>query len=316
MDHRMCGRFDHLKIFLPDELNTSTDRDFHANGDIRNYCPNGSSETKECNTNPDKIKAGFIWLFEQNIVNRISNLSKEQTDIFIIYIIIWFNYMLTLKPDNNTSDLNDFYTKYTEDNTHYYYCKKKDVNCNSILKDNLKYNNFKEIIDKRKDLLNINFDDMSKFYDAFKLLCKMYTEFDEHDPKCTEYLKIANQFVEKYKELNGYSDITEGSLYYQVWSTLSNDYDNFKKKCNDSKSYNFPSLPPIKKTQTPLDSSEDNHVQDSEVASSSSSIANKLFIVLSIFGAIAILLGISYKYSLFEFRKRFQKQKLREKIKK
>ncbi|WBY57650.1 PIR protein [Plasmodium yoelii yoelii] len=53
-----------------------------------------------------------------------------------------------------------------------------------------------------------------------------------------------------------------------------------------------------------------------EVASSSSSIASKLIPILSILVAIPIFLGIAYKYSLFGFRKRGQKQHLRENLKK
>ncbi|CDU84847.1 hypothetical protein YYC_03299 [Plasmodium yoelii 17X] len=314
MDHFMCIKFGTLRTFYPDELGKLTKYEFDNNGSISNYCPNVGSKNK-CETDLDKIKAGFIWLFEQNIVSRISDLSTEQIDIFIIYIMIWFNYMLRLKSYNNTNNLNDFYTKYTEDNTHYNYCKKHNDDCTITLKSKLGYNNFKEIIDKKKDLLNISFEDMPKFYDAFKLLCNMYTEFNENDPKCTEYLKIANQFVEKYKELNENSDITEGSPYYQIWSTLSNDYDNFKKKCNDVNCNGFPLLPEIKTSQIPIKGSEEI-VQNSEVTSSSPSIISKLIPVLSIFAAIPIFMGIGYKYSLFGFRKRSQKQHLREKLKK
>ncbi|SCL81644.1 Plasmodium variant antigen protein Cir/Yir/Bir, putative, partial [Plasmodium berghei] len=109
--------------------------------------------------------------------------------------------------------------------------------------------------------------------------------------------------------------------------TLSTDYDNIKNECKDAQCSNFPILPAIKTTQNatngPKQASETISItnsiktssQTSEVTSSSSSIGNKLFTVLSIFGAIAFFLGISYKYSLFGRRKRAQKQYLREKIK-
>ncbi|SCL97705.1 Plasmodium variant antigen protein Cir/Yir/Bir, putative [Plasmodium chabaudi adami] len=92
-----------------------------------------------------------------------------------------------------------------------------------------------------------------------------------------------------------------------ISAEISNGYDNFKKKCNNTQSSNFPPLPTAKTTQ--------NVVEISEATSSSSSIASKLIPVLSIF-AIPLFLGIAYKYSLFGFDKRIHRQYLREKLKK
>ncbi|SCL81756.1 Plasmodium variant antigen protein Cir/Yir/Bir, putative [Plasmodium berghei] len=91
MDHQLCGRFRTLRAYLPDELNESTTLDFHNNGSIRNYCPNGDSgNTKECKTDLDKINAACLWLFQQNIIINIDSLSKEKSEAFIIYIMICF----------------------------------------------------------------------------------------------------------------------------------------------------------------------------------------------------------------------------------
>ncbi|WBY54382.1 PIR protein [Plasmodium yoelii yoelii] len=106
--------------------------------------------------------------------------------------------------------------------------------------------------------------------------------------------KKAKEFVKKYEQLNGNYSITGNSSYNKMLSSLSTDYNKLKDKYKDSSS-----LPAIKSTQI----------------TSSSSIANNLLLVLSIFGAIGIFLGISYKYSLFGFRKRFKKQQIREKLK-
>ncbi|EAA22318.1 putative yir1 protein [Plasmodium yoelii yoelii] len=157
--------------------------------------------------------------------------------------MIWLNYMLNLKKVNDTNNLNDFYIKYTEKNTNYEYCKTDGIDCGSALKDKTGYNNFKEFIEANKFLLNIKFEDASKVYDSFKLLCNLFYGVNVANPNSEEYLRIANQFVEKYKELNGYSDITEDSPYYQVLSTLSNDYNNIINKCIDCQSSNFPTLP-------------------------------------------------------------------------
>ncbi|ETB56475.1 hypothetical protein YYC_05548 [Plasmodium yoelii 17X] len=313
MYHSLCGIFNILINYLADELGKSTKYEFDKNEDLKKYCPNGDSENK-CETDLDKIKAGFLFLFEQIIVNNIDNLSKEEAKVFIIYIMIWFNYMLNLKNVNNIN-INDFYTKYTEENTNYIKCKSDDIDCNNILKDQLGYNNFTEIINERKDLLNIKFEDPSKVYDSFKLLCNMYYEVNGGDSNPENQLKTANQFFEKYKELNGYSDITEDSPYYQVLSTLSNDYNNIKNECSDCQSSNFPTIPTYSRRSV---------------------IKNTLISIAFIVASVSIFLGIAYKvnnkelknyfhyiyvninkenYSLFGFRKRFQKQKLREKLK-
>ncbi|EAA22619.1 putative yir4 protein, partial [Plasmodium yoelii yoelii] len=98
------------------------------------------------------------------------------------------------------------------------------------------------------------------------------------------------------KKLKADSSIIEKSSYIQLLSTLLTDYNNFINKY----SVNCPnsSFPTIEKAEKFVGSIE----QISEVASSNSSIGNKLFIVLSIFGAIAFFLGISYKVNNKELK--------------
>ncbi|WBY55490.1 PIR protein [Plasmodium yoelii yoelii] len=305
MDYKLCGRFDTLRNFLPDELNTTTELDFHNNGKIRNYCPDGGSgNTKECKTDFDKIKAGCLWLFEQFFVR------NQKSDINIVeYIMMWLSYKLNQKTYDGIKNLNDFYTKYIENNMHYTNCDDNGKDCNESLKNNTGYRNYKEIIDNKNELLSINLGHMSKFYDAFKLLCKMYTEIGSSDTISNKSLNCAKEFVEKYDELNNPNN-TKDNAYYQVLSTLSSDYKNFKKYCSNSNidCSNIPPLPDIKTKENGVQISEPS----SEVTPSSSSVTNKLIPVLSIIVAIPIFLGIFYKYSLFGFRKRPQKQHLRE----
>ncbi|ETB61188.1 hypothetical protein YYC_01127 [Plasmodium yoelii 17X] len=149
----------------------------------------------------------------------------------------------------------------------------------------------------------MNIKNMSKFYAPFKSLCNMYNEFNDNMTDCKKCLNYANEFSIKYKELNGDSSITNDNSCNKLLCTLSNDYDNFKKKYKGSSS--FPTIDKPKITskcpeQTHVNISTKDSEQNlssviSEDAPSSSSIANKLFTVLSIFGAIAFFLGISYK---------------------
>ncbi|ETB61159.1 hypothetical protein YYC_02085 [Plasmodium yoelii 17X] len=317
MDHFLCMRFSTLRGFYPDELDKSKTPDFYGLNTISDYCPNGDSGgKKECKTELDKINAACVWLFNQIISNKINSLNKEQVKIIVIYIVIWLSYKLNKNTDAGITTLNDFYTKYIKNHTDSTNCKKRDIDCSNTLKNKTGYKNFKEFIEGNEYFMNVDMNSISNFYDAFKSLCTMHTEFNANNPDCKNYIEKAQEFVKKYEKLNGDSNNSEGSLYSQILSTLSNDYDNFKNECNGVNCTDIPSLPLIKTKENGVQSSADNDVQNSEVTSSSSSIGNKLIPVLLIFGAIASFLGISYKYSLFGFRKRSQKQHIGEKLKK
>ncbi|ETB58003.1 hypothetical protein YYC_04779, partial [Plasmodium yoelii 17X] len=297
MDNTMCRRFDTLRSYLPDELGKAA-LDLKTLKSFNNYCPIAGSENK-CETELDKINGGCLWLFDQLFVK------NKKNDINIAeYIIIWLSYKLNQKTYEGINNLNDFYVKYIQNNTYYNKCDNGGQDCSDTLTEITGYTNYKEIIDKKKELLSINFGLMSKFYDAFKPLCNMYTELDANDTSNKNYLDCAKEFVGKYNELNEVSDITEDSPYYQVLSTLSNDYNNFKGFCNriSVDCNDIPSLSPIKIKENGVQGSVHNDVQNFGVTSSSSSITNKLIPVVSIFVAISFFLGISYKVNNKELK--------------
>ncbi|CXI84731.1 BIR protein [Plasmodium berghei] len=310
MNDDLCQNFDLLRMHLPDELTEKAKLNFNDDSDFKNYCPNGS-----CNTDLEKITAGFLWLLGQYFT-KYSKKGHIVNDIkpFFLYIILWLSYKLNQNSEHKTNQINDFYTNHVINSGKY----------NSFTSAAYKFTDLKEFIDGQKDLFNINIKDLSKFYDASKLICSMYGKVAQN--KTSDTLSNAASFVNKYTTLNNDCNI-KGTVRSKIFSTLSTDYDNIKNECKDAQCSNFPILPAIKATQNATKGSKQasetisvtNSVKTSaqtfEVTSSSSSIGNKLFTVLSIFGAIAFLLGISYKYSLFGFRKRAQKQYLREKIK-
>ncbi|ETB57304.1 hypothetical protein YYC_04812 [Plasmodium yoelii 17X] len=293
MNYTLCMRFDNLRKFLPDELNISTKNDINSLGNIKNYCSNGESGGTGCKTDLDKINGACLWLFDQLFVKNKNSINMAE------YIIIWLSYMLNLKKENEITKLNDFYSKYKENNKYYTNCNNDRGDCSNLLKNNTGYTNYKEIIDKKINLMTIGINDMSKFYDAFKSLCKMYTEIGGEDTQNKKYLENAKNFVNKYDELNKNPNITKDSPYYQVLSTLSNDYNNFKNYCKENQfdCDDIQSLSPIKIKENSIQDSG----QKSEVTSSSSSITNKLIPVLSIIVAIPIFLGIFYKVNNKEF---------------
>ncbi|CDS44588.1 hypothetical protein YYC_05099 [Plasmodium yoelii 17X] len=310
MNKKVCQWFNSLWIYIPDELGNDGNYQFLYNHqNLKKYCTNNN-----CATEFDKINAGCLYLFNALFVdyNAFKDNSNNNIDV-VYYIIIWLSYMLSLKKDNGINKLNDFYTEHIETNTHY----------NNKIEGVREYKCYKGIIDKKNDLLDMDNNIISNFYKAFKSLHEMYFTFGESTSNCKKCSKNVNQFVEKYKELNGDSNNTDNSPYRKILSTLSTDYNKLKDKCKDAKDSNFPPIPEIKTTQSSVVSSEDNSaqksehtVQNSDVIASNSSIVTKLIPVLSIFGAISIFLGVSYKYSLFGFRKRSPKQHLREKLKK
>ncbi|WBY57049.1 PIR protein [Plasmodium yoelii yoelii] len=175
-------------------------------------------------------------------------------------------FFMELKNNAGTNNLTYFYSTFINSDNKY----------NKAIKDATDYKSYKDLIDKKQNLMNMNMRIIFKFYDAFKILCNMYNEYKKENTNCKNYLKKDKEFVEKYEELNKDPKLLKTVLVI---------------KCSGVNCSNFSSFPSIEKAQI------------SEVISSSS-ITNKLFIVLSIFGAIAIFLGISYKYSLFRSRKR------------
>ncbi|CDU17355.1 PIR protein [Plasmodium yoelii] len=318
MNDYMCGRFRILINYFPDELNASTENDIHSIGGIVKYCPNGDSKDKKCNTDLEKINASLLWLFEQNIVKKIDSLNKEQPKVFIIYFMIWLSYMLTLKKVKNINNLKEFYENHIKNNMNYINCYNNGKSCSDSLKEITGYTNYKETIDNEIHFMTIDINNISKFYDAFKLLCNMYNEITKETPECDKYMNYADEFVKKYDDLTRNFNITKDGSYSQLFSTLLTDYNNLKNEHNVTKHCKSVTLPEINtKNSEHTEHTEHTELPEhSEVTSSSLSISNKIFIVLSIFSATLIFFGIAYKYSLFGFRKRSQKHRLREKLKK
>ncbi|ETB61162.1 hypothetical protein YYC_02088 [Plasmodium yoelii 17X] len=287
MNKQVCEKFKNVWTNFNDKLIEGKYK-INDDGDFKQYC-----SSQNCVNELEKINAGCLYLFDAFFKdsNLFKSVAKSNIDI-VDYIMVWLIYMLSLMQNESKNSLHHFYTTNINNQENY---------TNSI-KNVEGYSNYKDLILKKHNLTNRDMYNniISELYDAFKLLCEMYIEFDEKTSNCTKFSEKANQFVNKYEELNKDSNNTYGSSYNKILSTLSTDYNKLKDKCS-----NIPSITEIATKRYSQMSGD----------TSSLSIGNKLFIVLSIFGAIAIFLGISYKYSLFGFRKRFQKQKLREKLK-
>ncbi|VTZ82025.1 PIR protein [Plasmodium yoelii] len=278
MNKEVCKKFQDLRNSLTDYLNGNGRYEFINENNFDEYCTDN-----KCDDNLGKINAGCLYLFDAFFKNSANFVSVAKSNINIVeYIIIWLSYMLFFTTIDENDSINIFYkTHINNDDT--------DNKYNQEIDDVAAYTSYKDLIDKKENLMSISIIDMSYFYDAFILLCDMYIAFNNQSPNCDNYLNNAKKFVEMYDALNEDYYNGEGSPYNQLLSTLSDDYCNLKNKCNQ-----FPTLPTysrrfvIKRTLIPI-----------------------AFMIV----ALSIFLGIEYKYSLLGFRKRSQKQKLREKIK-
>ncbi|VTZ79216.1 PIR protein [Plasmodium yoelii] len=275
MDKEVCERFKNVRGWLSHELIVGNIT--NIDGNLKKYCGNGS-----CDDPFGKINAGCLYLFDEFFAGfkQFTSVAKRKINI-VDYILIWLGYMLNLNKINENGTIDLFYETYiNNDDT--------DNKYNQEIDDVAAYTSYKDLIDKKENLMSIDINDMSKFYDAFILLCDMYIKLEKNS-NCDNYLEKAKKFAEAYDVLNEDYYNGEGSPYNQLLSTLSNDYCNLKNKCNQ-----FPTLPTysrrfvIKRTLIPI-----------------------AFMIV----AVSIFLGIEYKYSSLGFRKRSQKQCLREKIK-
>ncbi|WBY58232.1 PIR protein [Plasmodium yoelii yoelii] len=288
MNDEICSNFVVLRSYFPDDLGESPTLDFNKSTSIKKYCPDD-----KCNTDLEKIMAGFLWSLEQNCsISKKEGYDENNTNVFFLYIISWLSHKLNKNSEHYSTKINDFYNKYVYSNQKY----------TSLINDDSKCANLKKIIDEKNDLLNINIEDMSNFYDVFKLLCNMYDIVETRADDNT-LLNDTTIFVNKYSEINDYYNI-ENTPYSKILSVLLTDYNNFKtknaNKINNSKQ--FPDLPTERATKSFL-----RH----------SSIKISVIPMTFIFFGLLIYLGIVYKRSSFDFRKRLQRLNLRiKKIKK
>ncbi|EAA20123.1 putative bir1 protein, partial [Plasmodium yoelii yoelii] len=292
-----CGEFETIWKFFSDDLNESGNYNF-TSGMLKNYCP-----SKKCDSDIDKINAGCLWLFNKYYGSsyNFSSNADDKIDI-VVFIMIWLGYKLNKMLNTEFPNLKDFYSKHIQNAEEY----------NKTINGVKGYISYIDLINKNEYVINISNENMSKLYDLFKNLCKMYIEVSKTNIDRTKYSKYAEEFVNKYKDLNEDSNNVDGSSYKQILSTLSNEYKHFRNSY--VKSNIRSTLPELITEKTPqvfvsnpkgiqdVSLSEASvlsseiEVSDSDSGSPSSSILNKLISIPFIFVATLILLGIAYKF--------------------
>ncbi|SCL87177.1 Plasmodium variant antigen protein Cir/Yir/Bir, putative, partial [Plasmodium chabaudi chabaudi] len=239
-----------------DGSNTNINYDKSLNA----YCPIPKNlNNKECVHYEAIVSSAFIALLTLFKNGDDDDDDVLEDDKLAEYAILWLCYKIN-QEQHKFHNLNEFYKKYIIDT------EKDFVEENGAEA----YKSYKDIINNKICSKAINIKAMSKLYEALEILCKMYSELGDDAKNCTKCLDDANKFVSKYDDLNKDPNITKDRYYYQVWHTLSNGYDNFKKKCDNDQS-RFPPLPTIEQIQLPAKCSEEHSVQSTVISPESAS---------------------------------------------
>ncbi|CAD2087445.1 CIR protein PIR protein [Plasmodium vinckei lentum] len=226
-------------------------------GSIHDYCHYGNTTEKgNCRDYFEMASSGVIHLLK-----KLKDKYNLEYDKLAEYAILWLSYKLNIFQKTRGTKLNDFYTKYIETNNDY----------NNKIKDNdLTY---KEIINTKKDLMDMDVKEISKFNIPFYILFYLNYVFHDEYMDCTDNSNLAKRFAKEFEELNKDSKNIEGSSYSKLLSTLSNDYKNLKNIYHNNKCTNFPPPPEF----TPKKRSTENSGKDS-LDNSGNSVAQSIVV--------------------------------------
>ncbi|CAD2086703.1 CIR protein PIR protein [Plasmodium vinckei lentum] len=253
MNENMCQYFKIVWDDFPDTLDNDGNYNFETSGFCGTYCDDDCNEN--CDTDLDKFNSGCLHLFKTFFKDSDSfnNCANKSTNI-VQYIWAWLGYILSLKKNEGINNLNDFYEKYI----------KEDEEYNDPISDVDDYKSYSDLIDENKELMNVDIKDIPKFYTPVQTLCKMYIECNEKTQDCTKCSQYAEEFANKYNELNCNSDTNINSSYSKILSTLLTDYNNFKSNFSEKCSHcsNSTTLPDVKATKSSVQDNAEETVQD------------------------------------------------------
>ncbi|VEV54560.1 PIR protein CIR protein [Plasmodium vinckei vinckei] len=261
---------------------------------IHNYCHyESNSGDGKCSDYFQMTSSGVIHLLKD-----LKNKYDLEDDKLAEYGILWLIYKLKQHSDHKLTNLNDFYTDHIVKNKDY----DKKINGDDGL-------TYKEIIDKKKDLMDMNINEIFKLEAPFNILYYLYHEIYDENSFCTEYSDYANNFVDQFKELNNDSNNIEDSSFSQILSTLLNDHNNLINKYGN-KCLKFSSIPELSPKKSSVEMSGKDSAQPTalspEATPSSSSILNTIIPGLSTFSVIPVFLGVAYKTI---YKKKIKKSK-------
>ncbi|SCL91431.1 CIR protein, partial [Plasmodium chabaudi adami] len=266
MSAHVCRIFQSLYNELPDE----GDEPKRENGAVvlyETYCPINENGNQQCNSNLDKIIAGFGYLLPQlfgNVDNEEDH--EDQEDNYVYYALLWVSYKLQQLNKNNDKPigLNEFFNKH-------------------IAKGDW-YEEFKEQIESKIHLVDkeIDIDLMSDVYYIFKQMCGTLSNQEDNFNYLEDFssyyysVKICAEKLKK-RSNNGNADISDDQ-YLAIYDMLQHVYADFRKDYlkNNPECDKIPDLPNFKEIEvTPepdLDepnpqenTNEDPETQDGDV---------------------------------------------------
>ncbi|ETB56058.1 hypothetical protein YYC_05904 [Plasmodium yoelii 17X] len=178
MSKELCGIINEIDNYVVDDPTKTGE---HTSENLLNRL-----FSYNCSNDDPKLISEFIALL--TLLNSIDNKENFESDKIVEYAILWLSYKLNQKKESGTTTLNEFYTENIKTND----CYNKHIGANTG--DKIK----KDVIEKKMKSMNIDINDISNFYDAFKSLCNMYSEFDpEKSTECKTCLETAGELFIK-----------------------------------------------------------------------------------------------------------------------
>ncbi|CAD2102777.1 CIR protein PIR protein [Plasmodium vinckei lentum] len=230
---------------LPDEDNEGKQR----NGGkllYETYCPKVDENYQKCNSDHDRIKAGFIYLVGQLFGNVNSDGEHEdQKSRYVYYGFMWMSYKLQQSNRNSGNSI----TLYEFINNH-------------VLKDEW-YEVVEEYVEPKVPLITkeADIDLMSDVYYILKEMCKFFSNnhesFDYLEDFSKYYDSVKNFGENILKKKSNNADIDNiDQIYVDLYDTLKNVYNEYRnyhfvKNTQYDPPPEIPNIEEIKKNFTP-----------------------------------------------------------------
>ncbi|SCL92741.1 CIR protein, partial [Plasmodium chabaudi adami] len=212
------------------------------------YCPKNGDEYQKCNTDYERISAGFGYLLGQLFDNVDSEEDHgDQKGNYVYYGLLWISYKLqqSNKKNNKSIGLYEFFNNHIANGEWY------DV--------------IEEYVRPKMSLLNkdVNIDHMIKIYYILKDMCKIFSNdadnVDDFD-FMSYYESVKSCGKNIFKKNNNSSDTdndTSDSSCIALYDMLEHVYNDFKKDYIDKMNLPndvLPDLPKIDEIKVTLES--------------------------------------------------------------
>ncbi|CAD2110678.1 hypothetical protein YYG_05097 [Plasmodium vinckei petteri] len=202
-------------------------------------CPYDASLKKnKCKTDLEGILVLWSHLFTELLkIPQSTQKSENANNQYVEYAMLWLGYRLFQTESYDSQTLSDFYNNYL---------MRSDV-----------FNNYNNLIMKKKHLKDANLYYMARYYQLFQQLTYITMTYSKNNPNIQGIKRDSTDFYNKYISL--YKDVNECDSYFNLLSNLKTLYENLKKSIihinrnrrhiKDAVSSNFKNLPSPKRTK-------------------------------------------------------------------